>query len=624
MEMQGMTGAAKRWLVRGIVFGLLLILVCVVVFGIIPSVHAKRINARFEVAAAYVRDKHAEAAVAEYLAIAQDYAGSEAARRAQAQVDKLNPIVVAAMRLNDQAEAALRGKEFERAWRLYKQLAEEFSGTRKGGWAIRSAKGAAKLACDSYWEQGVAAEKEYRWEDAKGFYGKITGINPDYPGGREALKTASGQVAGYQSFMAEAALRVQAKDWLMARSYFEAAIKIQPKDVHAYQGYCLAIAKIPPPKHMAVVPPGDYVIGADDGEADEQPLRTVRAEGFYLDVNEVTNQQYGVFVRETGHPAPPHWGGKMPPREIAAYPVVCVSWYEASAYAKWAGKRLPTEEEWECAARGPEGLMYPWGNVFAYGNGVFARSVAPAGSRPKDCSALGVMDLAGNVSEWTATKGEKGCSIRGGSWLGFEQEREDRAVADDIARVESDPQQTLLIDAPAAWGLTVRGVSEVKFFLRGSANWKPVIEIRRFIPSADQYAAASFVLEAGDAISGIRDVKMEVDGEPENLRVKFETGCTLNEVITGDKPEDMAIEYTDRYGKRGKMKRMRPDPERPPLGRLSGERTGTFDAVLKAVQSCPLARLVRSANRMSAPPDARFINCGFRCAKDLSPSRPLP
>lgn len=616
----GMTRVQKTWILRGTVLCVCLILVCGVVFGIVSSVCAKQIKNRFAVAAEYVRDKNAEAAVAEYLAIEKDYAGSDAARRARAQADELIPIVAAAKRLNDLAAAALRGKEFERSWRLYKQLAEEFPGTCMGRSAKRSAAGAAKHACDDYWENGVAAEKEYRWEKAKGFYGKIVGIDPDYPGGLEALKTASGKVARYQSFMAEAALRMKAKDWLPAQSYFEAAIKIQPKDVKAYQGRCLAVAKIPPPKHMAVVPPGDYVIGADDGEEDERPLRTVRVEGFYLDVKEVTNQQYGVFVRKTGHPAPAHWGGKMPPREMAAYPVVCVSWHDASAYAKWVGKRLPTEVEWECAARGQKGLKYPWGDVFAYDNGVFARSVARTGSRPKDRSILGLMDMAGNVSEWMATKEGERCSIRGGSWLGLEPEREDRAVADDIASVESDPQQTLLVDAPAAWGLTVRGVSEVKFFLRGSANRKPVVEIRKFIPSADQYAVASFVLEAGDAISGVRSVKMDVDGEQKQLRVMFETGCTLNKVIPGKRLADMAIEYADRYGKRCNIKRMRPDPERP----ADGRGTETFDAVLKAVQSRPLARLVRSANRMSAPPDARFLNCGFRCAKDLSPTRSLP
>ena len=614
---QGMTRVQKAWLARGIMLGVLLMVVCVAVFWVYPSVRRRQMEARFEAVSEYVRDNNAEAALAEYLAIEKAYAGSEAARRARSRAEELVPSVEGAARLNGQAESALRNKEFESAWRLYKQLAAEYPGTRKGSWAKRSLAGAAQHACNDYWEKGVAAEKEFRWEEAKVFYGKIIGIDPDYPGGQGALEAASAQVERYRRLMTEAEGRVKAKDWEGARSRFEAALKIQPKDAKAYAGRCLAVTRMPPPAGMAVIPPGDYVVGADDGEADERPRRTVRAEGCYLDIHEVTNREYGAFVKATGHRPPPHWGGKAPSEEIGSCPVVCVSWHDAAAYAKWAGKRLPTAEEWERAAGGFQGARYPWGEEFSYANGVFAHAAAGVGSCAGDRSPLGCLDMAGNVSEWTGTKGGGGYLIRGGSWLGLEKEREDRAVADDIATVGSDPRRTMLIDAPGAWGLTVRGVSEVKFFLRGSANERPVIEIRKYVPVADRYAVAGFVLNVGDAIGGERDVIMEVGGTRTRMDVVFATGCTLTGVVPGARPADLVIEYLDREGKRHRMGRAQVEREGPALGRADAARAGRFDAVLGAVRARGLEGVVRAGNRMWAPAEASFVNGGFRCARDL-------
>src|SRR5205085_9583235 len=105
----------------------------------------------------------------------------------------------------------------------------------------------------------------------------------------------------------------------------------------------------------------DFVMGSDD-HSDEQPAHRVYLDAYSLDTYEVTNALYGRFVDATGRQAPPYrddatWNG-------ATRPVVGVSWADADAYCRWAGKRLPTEAEWEKAARGPDAGMYPWGDAW--------------------------------------------------------------------------------------------------------------------------------------------------------------------------------------------------------------------------------------------------------------------
>jgi formylglycine-generating enzyme required for sulfatase activity len=162
---------------------------------------------------------------------------------------------------------------------------------------------------------------------------------------------------------------------------------------------------------MLLVPAGPFLRGSLDGDADERPPHRVTLPAFYIDRFEVTHEQYATFVKATGRKPPIDWPeGRMPPK-LAKHPVVNVTWADATAYAQWAGKRLPTEAEWEKAARGTDGRNYPWGNDPARksGSGADAKDAThsegrtfPVGSFPDDTSPYGVMDMAGNVWEWTA------------------------------------------------------------------------------------------------------------------------------------------------------------------------------------------------------------------------------
>jgi serine/threonine-protein kinase len=160
---------------------------------------------------------------------------------------------------------------------------------------------------------------------------------------------------------------------------------------------------------MMLVMGGTFNMGTDDPKLDDKwaawkPAHPVTVKNFYMDEKEVTNEQYARFIRQTGYSAPPNWkDGTYLPGE-SQLPISNVSWYDAKNYATWAGKRLPTEAEWEYAARGTDGRIYPWGSEWSdqrsnSGEQQKGRPVA-VGSYPKGASPFGILDLAGNVSEW--------------------------------------------------------------------------------------------------------------------------------------------------------------------------------------------------------------------------------
>ena len=103
---------------------------------------------------------------------------------------------------------------------------------------------------------------------------------------------------------------------------------------------------------MAFVNRGDFIFGEDEGSDVETPRQTVHLPSFWIDVYPVTNRQYEEYVRGASRPPPAHWSGKSPPEEVLDHPVVMVTWKDAQDFAHWAGKRLPTLQEWQKAARG--------------------------------------------------------------------------------------------------------------------------------------------------------------------------------------------------------------------------------------------------------------------------------
>lgn len=156
---------------------------------------------------------------------------------------------------------------------------------------------------------------------------------------------------------------------------------------------------------LVYVPGGEFMMGSDDFSI-ERPPHLVRVSPFWLGRTEVTNGMYRRFMSATNRPAAMFMtDGRF---NADDQPVVGVDWSDAEAYCRWADGRLPTEAEWEFAARGSEGRLYPWGNdepepdQAVFGLLASKGTTAPVGSKPGDVSPFGALDLAGNVLEWCA------------------------------------------------------------------------------------------------------------------------------------------------------------------------------------------------------------------------------
>ena len=224
---------------------------------------------------------------------------------------------------------------------------------------------------------------------------------------------------------------------------------------------------------MVLIPEGKFMMGSrgDGGDegilgvdvgVDQLPQREVFLKAFYIDKYEVTVREYKEFAKATGHPLPGLLTGEMPEEktedrrqktdtkakkwaETVKYPPIednfpinDVTNMDAEAYCKWAGKRLPTEEEWEKAARGTDGRLYPWGNDKTVGKANTIEwskekvAAVAVGSFPTDVSPYGVYDMAGNIMEWTSSWyeaypgstlkrpqfGKKYKVMKGGAWMG--------------------------------------------------------------------------------------------------------------------------------------------------------------------------------------------------------------
>jgi iron(II)-dependent oxidoreductase len=196
------------------------------------------------------------------------------------------------------------------------------------------------------------------------------------------------------------------------------------------------------PQNMVLVPGGKFVMRVeyrwregltldtlvmDDAGVRYRSITEVDLPGFYIDKTEVTNEQFKKFLDATGYrPKWPenflkHWRNGTYPEGKALHPVVWVSLEDAGAYAKWAGKRLPSEAEWQKTAQGMDGRVWPWGNIYDPDKAnMDSPDTRPVGSTPEGASPYGCLDMTGNVWEWTdsfATDGYHDFSwLRGGSY----------------------------------------------------------------------------------------------------------------------------------------------------------------------------------------------------------------
>lgn len=188
---------------------------------------------------------------------------------------------------------------------------------------------------------------------------------------------------------------------------------------------------------MVLIPEGHFLYGEDKV--------TITIPAFWIDIYPITNHKYKEFCDAVGKPWPSHWSNRVVvekksflrtkrvvsdsagfPEELSNHPVVNVRWDDAVEFAEWAGKRLPTQQEWEKAARGENGSLYPWGDEFnkdACNHNEIVGGTTPVGYYKEFGSPYGCHDMSGNVLEWTSSdyeEKEEGKVLRGGSWYHYE------------------------------------------------------------------------------------------------------------------------------------------------------------------------------------------------------------
>ena len=204
-----------------------------------------------------------------------------------------------------------------------------------------------------------------------------------------------------------------------------------------------------PEEDMIDIPAGSFTMGSDSGEPNEGPAQTIDLPAYAIDRFEVTNDDFALFVAATGYQTEAEAKGSNKTWQSYTegngnHPVVKVTWQDATAFCEWLDKRLPTEAEWEKAARGPEGLLYPWGDAYESGRANLKdtgiRGTVAVGSFATGASPYGVEDMAGNVWEWAADAfeaypnssyqdpfyGDTLRVTRGGGW--FDEEAQARAT----------------------------------------------------------------------------------------------------------------------------------------------------------------------------------------------------
>ena len=262
---------------------------------------------------------------------------------------------------------------------------------------------AQTLLYESYYRPGRAALDAGDWKTARTDLGELMAQQPEYKDAQTLL---------HESYIRPGRAASDAGDWQTALALFTEVLRLQPNNVNVET----IVNQYAPDSGFAVnptdsalyilVPAGEFLMGSPTGQgnSNERPQHTVYLDDYWIMQTEVTNAQYrkcvAVFV--CSKPNNSTWRDAAK----ANHPVTDVDWAQANRYAEWAGGRLPTEAEWEKAARGTDARVYPWGNAepsVTYANCCnYKNATAPVGNYVLGASPYGVLDMAGNVWEWTA------------------------------------------------------------------------------------------------------------------------------------------------------------------------------------------------------------------------------
>ena len=607
-------------------------LVMLLAFGLVGGSREEDAAAKEQYARAeQLRDEgNYTAAVAQYARVTSKHAGSRWAEMAEVEIHDLEDRLRRANSLCRKGESALENGEPEEAIKAYAQVLADPKLRADPAIRERAESGRAKArktAIEFLIGQAKAAEKRGEWKKALGHY-----KDADDRYGIAKQKHIAAAIAhaekqtGLLAQALEAMKKAQEKqEWRAALEAAERALKISAcgrdellERMHAIAG------KIEPQKDMVRIGRGKFIMGADDGDKDEKPKREVLIENlFHIDVYEVSNAGYAEFLKATKIKPPPHWRGPTPPKGREQHPVVNVTWEEARAYARARGKELPTEAQWERAARGVKGRLYSWGEVFDRRRAVLGFDSTPVGTCGSDKSTVGgdgpdsdkaCFDMAGNVAEWTADACGARRVVKGASWVGLEKGRLTRPVVGGRG-------VWVLLDRRRGQDAAVVCPRDIRMTLLGRSGGLDLanIQVEKWRPRIRAWASSKFPVPKGAPIGrkkwvAKRKVRVEVD---------FSTGCTFLQFV---KQRPLTMRYRDPFGMEWCMEKARERPRtRRGLPAHEGEPPEDREA---PVAKRELRLAPRGANRMTGRPDRRYLNVGFRCVKVIwrapKPQTPKP
>ncbi|GEM_PF-4137308 len=358
------------------------------------------------------------------------------------------------------AREAIASKEWDAALSLLNQASQRARTPELETLLVQARVGAFE-------KEAGEARAAHRWEEAVGILEKALAIAPE--GAKKRLETTLSAVRreGHDDLLEQAGARFRGGKLREARPLAERAVALSPTEPAKtlLEQIDLALDK---PEGMVFIKGASFPVGSTVAE-ESNPARTVRLDSFYIDVDEVTNREFLEFIEAGGYekesywdpegwkiigrfktqaggsggasaPGPASWVGGKPKELEIDNPVTGVSWYEARAYARYRGKRLPTAAEWEIAASydpaSGERRKYPWGDRFDKDNPMLFGNLQSRGpwtakiSARKDVSPVGCREMAGNVMEWTVWKEgkkERG-AIKGGCFRSSAPEFDARAT----------------------------------------------------------------------------------------------------------------------------------------------------------------------------------------------------
>ena len=417
------------------------------------------------------------------------------------------------------------------------------------------------------------------------------------------------------------------KRWDAAYKSALAALDLIPSASDGHALLADVAPNVTPPEGMVFVAPGTYALGG----LDAVPARKAAfPHGFFVGRSEVTCAAYSEYLRAANLPAPPGWAdAATPPAGAESLPVTGITQAEAAAYAAWAKCALPTEDQWEAAARGKDARPYPWGADWSALNGVFAYGPAAVGVVAKDASPCGAVDMAGNVAEWTATSADAdpvkadaptpgmpqparapaSFIVKGASWAGVENDRLVTVVPGP--RGEGSPELPILTPDPASPEMTVRFTANYQIGFGGVIEDKYSVFIRRWMPAWDQWVDTRITgVAPGEPVARTANISVREKNKTRMVSIEFATGCV---VVKGDSRYGMDVH--DMVGVvrhfPSMVGRVVRAPEVPEVKEVSA-----VELTLQKTAAAPA--------RMTGRAGGRYLNVGFRCVRTLWTPPALP